>query len=140
MRRIGTERQVQTHRTDRSAVANAESNSVHHVVEAENVLLRGYSLRSHQLRGVRLVPAEGNILQPAVNVAGIPEQDAAEAVAEKWEAQLRVEEQQSLPAHRKSGGRIARAGLILRKSGMGVAAAGEKTLGNRNILESHAGE
>src|SRR5260370_22166269 len=52
-------RQVEPHGTDGSPVANAESDRVRHVIEAENVL-RGCGLvrRRHLLGRVRLVVTE----------------------------------------------------------------------------------
>src|SRR2546429_4368017 len=103
-RGVRAERQIQAHWTNGGTIANAESDRVHHVIEPEYVLRRcALVSRRHLLGRVRLVVTERDIPQPAVHVAGIPKKDSAHIIANERKAQLRVEKQQSLPAHRETG-------------------------------------
>jgi len=130
IRGIGAECQIQAHRSDRCAVAYAESHGVHHVVEAEK---RPAARSFHPSSPVALCAAGSNGRRyPAAGCKHCPPSQnrtppSCGRIQRKRSSVLK--KSKSLAADRESVRRIARAGLVLRKSAMGVAAAGEEAFG-----------
>src|SRR5258706_7496945 len=91
-RRIGAHSEVRANGSDRSVIADAEADVVHHVIEVLKTAL---------------TEAETDIADVGVHIAHVVKQHAAHVVAEQRETQFRGMEQQGISAQRETSFEIA---------------------------------
>src|SRR5262249_4889861 len=86
--------------------------------------------------GFRHAPVQVDLVDPAIDVATVIKDGAADLVAHPrqvhWEAKLLIQDEHGLSDNRETSDGIARAGLIEGKATKRRAAAGEEAFGKRN--------
>src|SRR5258708_21663697 len=119
--RIGTIAQVDAQGTDRCAVANSEADRMHHVIEVRVILLAKAKTHRTDIR---------------IDVSHIVKQYAADVFANQRETQLGGVKQHGGASQRETGFEIPRSRLVIGKGPLLGGAAGEQTLGERDLRQS----